>query len=228
MSIKNHNAPCIKLKVKLVVDGILRAKSLCAWINDDDDDAEEDDDGDDDGCGREGPTWADKDCFENSRILLNVKSSWAWVAWWWWQIQMRDWEVMGSTVRPSHYHVMSNNPGQVVHRRVPLCSVVLAKGQWFKTFLLALLLRLLNPDIELPFSDLSTGLRSMNALDTTSQPSYLNNLISGQSFRQPRQSCLDSLPHSPVSSSLLSSPLSSSFSLSLQAQNLPFQQIFPP
>ena len=48
------------------------------------------------------------------------------------------------------------------------------------------------------------------------------------SFRQPRQSCLDSPPHSPVSSSLLSSPLfiiHHSFTVSLQAQNLPFQQI---
>ena len=106
---------------------------------------------------------------------------------------------------------------------------------------------------------------------TTSQPSYLDNLISVQpprstrsssvvtlsrevtnsstisslkitdrsfryaslclwnqlpdSFRQPRQSCLDSPPHSLVSSSLSSSPLSSSIILSLQAQNLPFQQI---
>jgi len=92
---------------------------------------------------------------------------------------------------------------------------------------------------------------------TTSQPSYLNNLISVQShrstrsssvvtlsrpltisslkitdrsfrytsprlwnqlpdsFRQPRQSCLDSPPHSLVSSSLLSSPLSSSITPSL-------------
>jgi len=39
--------------------------------------------------------------------------------------------------------------------------------------------------------------------------------------------CLDSPPHSPVSSSLLSSPLSSSITLSLQTQNLPFQQILP-
>jgi len=104
---------------------------------------------------------------------------------------------------------------------------------------------------------------------TTSQPSYLNNLISVQPprstrsssvvtlsrpptisslkitdcsfryaslrlwnqvpdlFRQPRQSRLDSPPHSLVSSSLSSSPLSSSITLSLQAQNLPFQQILP-
>ena len=106
---------------------------------------------------------------------------------------------------------------------------------------------------------------------TTSQPSYLDNLISVQpprstrsssvvtlsrevtnsstisslkitdrsfryaslclwnqlpdSFRQPRQSCLDSPHHSLVSSSLSSSPLSWSITLSLQAQNLPFQQI---
>jgi len=43
------------------------------------------------------------------------------------------------------------------------------------------------------------------------------------SFRQPRQSCLDSPRHSLVSSSLLSSPHSSSITPSLQAQNLPFQ-----
>jgi len=35
------------------------------------------------------------------------------------------------------------------------------------------------------------------------------------SFRQPRQSCLDSPPYSPASSSLLSSPLSSSITHSL-------------
>ena len=46
------------------------------------------------------------------------------------------------------------------------------------------------------------------------------------SFRQPCQSCLDSPPHSLVSSSL-SSSLTSSITLSLQAQNLPFQQILP-
>ena len=100
-----------------------------------------------------------------------------------------------------------------------------------RTLLLVLLLKLLNHHM------------------STSQPSYLNNLISVQphrntrsssvvtlsrpptisslkitdrsfryassrlwnqlpdSFRQPRQSCLDSPPHSLVSSSLLSSPL---------------------
>jgi len=145
-----------------------------------------------------------------------------------------------------------------------------------------LLLRLLNPQISLPFSNISTGLRSMNTLNINfvilptkflqPQPSYLNNLISVQpprsthsssvvtlsrpptisslkitdrsfryasphrwnqlhdSFCQPHQSCLDSPPHSLVSSSLLSSQLSSSITpslLSLQAQNLPFQQILP-
>ena len=47
------------------------------------------------------------------------------------------------------------------------------------------------------------------------------------SFRQPRQSCLDSPPHPLVNTSLSSSPLSSSITplLSLQAQNLAFQQI---
>jgi len=45
--------------------------------------------------------------------------------------------------------------------------------------------------------------------------------------RQPRQSCLDSLPHSLVSSSPSSSPLSSSITLSLLAQYPPFQQILP-
>jgi len=104
---------------------------------------------------------------------------------------------------------------------------------------------------------------------TTSQPSYLNNLISVQpprstrsssvvtlsrpptislkvtdrsfryasprllnqlpdSFRQPRQSRLDSPPHSLVSSSLSSSPLSSSITLSLQAQTYLFNKSFPP
>ena len=49
------------------------------------------------------------------------------------------------------------------------------------------------------------------------------------SFPQPRQSCLDSPPYSHVSSSLSSSPfsLNHSFTLLLQAQNLPFQQILP-
>jgi len=105
---------------------------------------------------------------------------------------------------------------------------------------------------------------------TTSQPSYLNNLIFVQSprstrsssvvtlsrpptisslkitdrsfrnasprlwnqlpdsFRQPRQSCLDSPPHnhSPVSSSLLSSPLSSSITPSLFHSRL--NKSFPP
>ena len=145
-----------------------------------------------------------------------------------------------------------------------------------------LLLRLLNPHISLLFSNLSTGLRSTKferieykllsltyKVLTTSQPSYLNNLISVQhprsnrsssvvtlsrpptisslkitdrsfryaslrlwnqlsdSFRQPRHSCLDSPPHSLVSSSLSSPPLSSSITPLLQAQNLPFQQILP-
>ena len=108
---------------------------------------------------------------------------------------------------------------------------------------------------------------------TTSQPSYLNNLIFVQpprstrsssavtlsrpptisslkitdrsfryasprlwnqlpdSFRQPRQSCLDSPPHSLVSSSLLSSPLSSSITPSLFHSRLKtylFNKSFPP
>jgi len=108
---------------------------------------------------------------------------------------------------------------------------------------------------------------------TTSQPSYLNNLISVQpprstrsssvvtlprpptisslkitdrsfryasprlwnqltdSFRQPRQSCLDSPPHSPVSSSLLPSLLSSSVTPSLFYSRLKtylFNKSFPP
>jgi len=45
------------------------------------------------------------------------------------------------------------------------------------------------------------------------------------SFHQPNHSCLDSPPHPLVNPSLSSSPLSSSITLSLQAQNLPFQQI---
>ena len=108
---------------------------------------------------------------------------------------------------------------------------------------------------------------------TTSQPSYLNNLISVQpprstrsssvvtlsrpptisslkitdrsfryasprlwnqlpdSFRQPRQSSLDSPPHSLVSSSLLSSPLLSSITPSLFHSRLKtylFNKSFPP
>ena len=150
--------------------------------------------------------------------------------------------------------------------------------------LLVLLLRLLNPHISLPFSNLSTGLRSTNALNinffllptmvlTTGQPSYLNSLISVQpprstrsssvvtlsrpptisslkitdrsfryasprlwnqlpdSFRQPRQSRLDLPPHSLVSSSLLSSPLSSSINPSLFYSRLKtylFNKSFPP
>ena len=45
------------------------------------------------------------------------------------------------------------------------------------------------------------------------------------SFRQPHHSRLDSPPHPLLNSSLSSSTLSSSITLSLQAQNLPFQQI---
>ena len=106
---------------------------------------------------------------------------------------------------------------------------------------------------------------------TTSQPSYLNNLISVQphrstcssvvtlsrpptisslkitdrsfryaaprlwnqltdSFRQPRQSCLDSLPHSLVSSSLLLSPLSSSITplFHSRLKTYLFNKSFPP
>jgi len=47
------------------------------------------------------------------------------------------------------------------------------------------------------------------------------------SFHQPHHSRLDSPPHPLLNSSLSSSPLSSSFTLSLKAQNLPFQQILP-
>ena len=89
---------------------------------------------------------------------------------------------------------------------------------------------------------------------TTAQPSYLHNLISLQpprstrsssvarsfryasprlwnqlpdSLRQPHHSCLDSPPHPVINSSLSTSPLSSSITLSLQAQTLPFQQSLP-
>ena len=139
--------------------------------------------------------------------------------------------------------------------------------------------------MSLPFSNLSTGLRSTNALNINFcllptkflQPvnlaCYLNNLISVQpprstrsssvvtlsrppsisslkitdrsftyasyslwnqlpdSFRQPRQSCLDSPPHSLVSSSLLSSPLSSPITPSLFHSRLKtylFNKSFPP
>ena len=52
------------------------------------------------------------------------------------------------------------------------------------------------------------------------------------SFRQPRQSCLDSPPHSLVTCQLVSVIIPTlivhhSFTLSVQAQNLPFQQILP-
>jgi len=75
-----------------------------------------------------------------------------------------------------------------------------------RTLLLVLLLRLLNPHIglSLPFSNLSTGLRSTNALNinffsltykvlTTSQPSYLNNLIPVQLPRCTRSSSVVNL-----------------------------------
>jgi len=139
--------------------------------------------------------------------------------------------------------------------------------------------------MSLPFSNLSTGLRSTNALNINFcllptkflQPvnlaCYLNNLISVQpprstrsssvvtlsrppsisslkitdrsftyasyslwnqlpdSFRQPRQSYLDSLTSS-FTCQLISIIITTlithhSFTLSLQAQNLPFQQILP-
>ena len=54
---------------------------------------------------------------------------------------------------------------------------------------------------------------------------------SRSAFRQPRQSCLDSPPHSPVSSSLLSSPLSSFITPSLFHSRLKtylFNKSFPP
>ena len=156
-------------------------------------------------------------------------------------------------------------------------NINLADSNRSRTLLLVLLLRLLNPDMSLQFSDLSTGLRSTNALNINffllptkflqpvnlailtiwslfsplavpaphllslflthhwtisslkitdrsfryASPRLWNQLP--DSFRQPRQSCLDSPPHSLVSSSLSSSPLSSSVTLSLQAWNLPFQ-----
>jgi len=118
-----------------------------------------------------------------------------------------------------------------------------------------------------------TVYQRINGCDTTSQTSYLHNLISLQrprstrsssvvtlsraptisllkitdrsfryasprlwnqlpdSFRQPCQSCLDSPPHSLVSSSLLSSPLSSSITPSLFHSRLKthiFNKSFPP
>ena len=131
----------------------------------------------------------------------------------------------------------------------------------------ALLLRLLNLHISLSFWNLSTGLRSTNALNinffllltkflqpvdlavfttwfsfsplavpaphlllpflahqtpppSKSQITYLDHPVVGVNFHiiwfdQPRQSCLDSPPHSLVSSSLSSSPLSSSIIFSL-------------
>ena len=52
----------------------------------------------------------------------------------------------------------------------------------------------------------------------------MQQLTSGDG-RENQESCLDSPPHPLVNPSLSSSPLS--FILSLQAQNLPFQQILP-
>ena len=74
-------------------------------------------------------------------------------------------------------------------------------------------LQILNPHISLLFSDLSTGLRSTNALNinfflytdkvlTTSQPSYLNNLISVQPPRSTRSSSVVTLSRPPTISSL--------------------------
>jgi len=59
----------------------------------------------------------------------------------------------------------------------------------------------------------------------------LNTLIHPQpSFRQPHHSCLDSPPHPLLNSISVIIPtlvIHHSFTLSLQAQNLPFQQILP-
>jgi len=59
----------------------------------------------------------------------------------------------------------------------------------------------------------------------------LNTLIHPQpSFRQPHHSCLDSPPHPLLNSISVIIPtlvIHHSFTLSLQAQNLPFQQIRP-
>ena len=154
-----------------------------------------------------------------------------------------------------------------------------------RTLLLVLLLRLLNSHISLPFSNFSSlhwlkvnerieyKLLSLTyKLLTTSQPSYLNNLISVQPPRSTRSSSIVTLfrpptisslkityrshsdmhhPVSGINSLILSVSLAShvsthllihlsahlchhhtliihhSFTLSLQSQNLPFQQILP-
>ena len=82
------------------------------------------------------------------------------------------------------------------------------------SFSVVLLLRLLNPHISLLFSDLSTGLLKVNErieykllsltykVLTTSQPSYLNNLISIQPPRSTRSSSVVTLSRPPTISSL--------------------------
>ena len=65
-----------------------------------------------------------------------------------------------------------------------------------------------------------------NVLSKITDRSYTSPHVWNQlpdSFRQPHQSCLDSPPRPLVNPSLSSSPLSSSITPSLQAQNLPFQ-----
>ena len=54
-------------------------------------------------------------------------------------------------------------------------------------------------------------------------PRLLNHLP--DSFRQPHHSCLDSPPHSLISVIIPALVIHHSFTLSVQAQNLPFQQI---
>ena len=159
---------------------------------------------------------------------------------------------------------------------ITLQTINLTGSNRFKTLLLVLLLRLLNPHYITPILKSLHWLKVNERIEykllsltyrvlTTAQSSYLHNLITLQpprstrsssdvtpsrpptilkitdrlfryaspclwnqlpdSSRQPHQSCLDSPPHPLVNPSLSSSPLSSSITLSLQAQNLPFQQI---
>ena len=114
-------------------------------------------------------------------------------------------------------------------------TINLTRSNRSRILLLVLLLSIINPHISLPFSNISTGLKSTNAskyklLSLTyilfspinhllienhrSFIHYASPRLSNQlsdSLRQPRQSCRDSPLHSLVSSSLSSSlPLSSS------------------
>jgi len=109
----------------------------------------------------------------------------------------------------------------IVHSKLDYCNSLyhnlpnhqLNRLQQIQNSLARALLRLLNPYISLPFSNLSIGLRSTNALNINfllptkflqpcSQPSYLNNLISVQPPRSTRSSSVVTLSRPPTVSSL--------------------------